>query len=428
MGVCMRFHLNNKASFSLAGTALAAGLIFSAAGCDKTAPNDTATGDTTLPAAHTQAVDTSTTKQVQAGQAERAQAKPVKANRGRPEATPGAKLVFDTLIYDFGTVYDASPLEGVYNFKNEGTADLLITRVKPGCGCTSSNAADLENRIYKPGEGDQIKFTFRPKGHGVQNKTITVTSSNEEAPTVYLQLRAHVLPAVKLMSQAAQFGTIKAGTQGTASIQFQSRDKDFTIEQVELDDDAQVTWEFERLNVGSETDYPGVGQLIFKSDPNAPSGPLSEQVKITIKASVPESPDVTEHHFNAVVGGNILARFEFDPRFLRFPTTSPGEEVEARTIISHLDGESFKIERVEFDATGKPGDDFEVTFQEVEGSEGRHHELVLRGTCPPVGRSFRGALLVHTSLENHGPVTLRYNGIIRPVRTTATDPAGQRPR
>lgn len=392
----------------------AASALFLGSGCDqRTAQSAAPDEKTTLPAAHTE-VDQQAAQPAPAA-APKAPATQVPVNPGRPEPTPGAKIVFDTLIYDFGTVYNDGPLDGIYNFKNEGTADLLVTRVKPGCGCTSSNAAELENTTYKPGEGGQIRFTFTPKGHGVQNKNITVVSTDEQQTTVYLQLRANVLPAVKLMSQTAQFGTVQAGTQGTATIQLQSRDPDFRVESVELPEDSNITWTFERMQTIPEADYKGVGQIIFKSNLTAPTGPISEQAIIKVYAKVPET-DATESTFTAVVGGNILANFEFEPRFLRFATASPGEMVEARAIISHLQGQAFKVERVEFDKEGKPGDDFAVTFQEVAGSEGKMYEIVLKGSCPPAGRSFRGALYVYTDVKDHGPVTLRYNGIIRPLR------------
>ncbi|MCA9294564.1 MAG: DUF1573 domain-containing protein [Phycisphaerales bacterium] len=401
---------------------LATGALFLSAGCDQQPAKTAASQDkNTLPAAHKE-VDAAPEQHAAAPQAT-PQAKPpatqVPINPSRPTPTPGAKLVFDTLIYDFGTVYTDGPLEGIYNFKNEGTADLMITRVKPGCGCTSANAAELENTTYKPGDGGQIRFTFSPKGHGVQNKNITVMSTSEDQTTVYLQLRANVLPSVKLMNQAAQFGTIQAGTQGVATIQLQSRDEDFRVESVELPSDTNLTWTFERLNVAPEAEYKGVGQIVFKSNLLAPTGPISEQATIKVYAKVPET-DKTESTFTAVIGGNILAKFEFEPRFLRFPTASPGDKVEARTIISHLEGQAFKIDHIDFDKEGKPGDDFTVTYQEVAGSDGKMHEIVLSGTCPPVGRSFRGALYVYTDVKDHGPVTLRYNGIIRPLRGGAT--------
>ncbi len=421
MGVLEMFRQFNQVSNAFIGTMLAAGLgcaaVATLSGCDQ-APAATSTENASnVDVSNTSATDQQQTAPTPApAPTVKPRATPVAINPAMPGNTPGAKLVFDSLIYDFGTVYTAGALKGTYDFKNEGTADLLVTRVKPGCGCTSSNAAELENTTYKPGAGGQIKFTFNPKGQGQQNKTITVVSTNEEQSTIYLQLRANVLPSVKIMASAAQFGNIRAGESGKAVIQLQSRDPEFYVKDILLPDDTQLTWTFERLEGHPDAEYPGVGQVVFKSNANSPTGPISEQTKIQVYAKVPEVPDQTDTEFRAVVGGNILAKFSFEPRFLRFPTSSPGDVVEARTIISHLEGNAFKILKVEFDKTGSPGDDFTLSFEEVAGSEGKMHEVILRGTCPPLGRSFRGAIYVYSDVENHGPVTLRYNGIIRPIR------------
>jgi hypothetical protein len=47
-----------------------------------------------------------------------------------PSNTP--KIVFESLAYDFGTVQPNKPLTHNFVFKNQGTAPLLIEKVKAG--------------------------------------------------------------------------------------------------------------------------------------------------------------------------------------------------------------------------------------------------------------------------------------------------------
>ena len=55
--------------------------------------------------------------------------------------------------------------------------DLIITNVKPSCGCTTP---EYTKEAIAPGASGEIKFEFNSAGRvGVQNKSITVKSNAE---------------------------------------------------------------------------------------------------------------------------------------------------------------------------------------------------------------------------------------------------------
>lgn len=50
------------------------------------------------------------------------------------------KIQFDSNTYDFGKVKEeGGKVTGRFEFTNVGTEDLILTNVRPGCGCTAAD-------------------------------------------------------------------------------------------------------------------------------------------------------------------------------------------------------------------------------------------------------------------------------------------------
>ena len=86
-----------------------------------------------------------------------------------------AKIQFDTLILELGTIKEDAVLEKSFDFTNTGKRDLVIINAKGSCGCT------IPTPPMKPippgGKGKiLVKYTARNKV-GPQKPTITVTTN-----------------------------------------------------------------------------------------------------------------------------------------------------------------------------------------------------------------------------------------------------------
>lgn len=98
-------------------------------------------------------------------------------------------IEFDQTVYDFGTIEEGEVIDGKFIVKNTGKTDLLITDVKPSCGCTTP---DWTKDPIKPGSSGEIKFSFDSKGRkGTQNKSITI-KSNAEKVTEIIRIKGTV--------------------------------------------------------------------------------------------------------------------------------------------------------------------------------------------------------------------------------------------
>ena len=93
-----------------------------------------------------------------------------------------AIIEFDQTEYDFGTITEGDVVEGKFLITNKGKVDLIITSVKPSCGCTTP---EWTRDPIKPGESGEIKFSFNSRGRvGKQNKSITVKANTEKVTEI----------------------------------------------------------------------------------------------------------------------------------------------------------------------------------------------------------------------------------------------------
>ena len=93
-----------------------------------------------------------------------------------------AIIEFDQTEYDFGTITEGDVVDGKFLITNKGKVDLIITSVKPSCGCTTP---EWTKEPIKPGESGEIKFSFNSRGRvGKQNKSITVKANTEKVTEI----------------------------------------------------------------------------------------------------------------------------------------------------------------------------------------------------------------------------------------------------
>lgn len=82
-------------------------------------------------------------------------------------------------MVDVGEIPQSKPKPIEFEFTNNGKTDIVITNVKPTCGCT---VADYTKTPIKPGEKGKVTATFNAANKGAFTKTITVTTNAEETP------------------------------------------------------------------------------------------------------------------------------------------------------------------------------------------------------------------------------------------------------
>jgi hypothetical protein len=85
-----------------------------------------------------------------------------------------AEFKFNEEKHDFGKIPQGTPVTTVFEYTNVGQDPLIITDVRPTCGCT---IADFTKTPVKNGEKGMIKITYNAAFAAPFTKTIVVTSN-----------------------------------------------------------------------------------------------------------------------------------------------------------------------------------------------------------------------------------------------------------
>ena len=98
------------------------------------------------------------------------------------QSKPLTTLALSEANFDFGKLKKGDHVEHIYEVTNTGTNPLIISQVKPGCGCT---VPDYTKDPILPGQKGKITLKFDSTNFdGLVNKQAEVYANVEKAPVV----------------------------------------------------------------------------------------------------------------------------------------------------------------------------------------------------------------------------------------------------
>jgi hypothetical protein len=103
---------------------------------------------------------------------------------------PVSGIAWTSTTIDFGKIEQGKPVSAEFEFKNPTMVPLIISSVRPTCGCT---IADYPKEPVQPSNSGKIAVTFNAASSGVFTKTIMVTSNAAEGNTA-LVIKGEVVP------------------------------------------------------------------------------------------------------------------------------------------------------------------------------------------------------------------------------------------
>lgn len=115
---------------------------------------------------------------------------------GTATAAPASNQPLTTIAlsennFDFGNIKKGNKVEHVYEVTNTGTNPLVISEVKPACGCT---VPDFTKEPIMPGKKGKITLHFDSSNFdGNVNKSADVFANVEKAP-IKLTFTANIQP------------------------------------------------------------------------------------------------------------------------------------------------------------------------------------------------------------------------------------------
>lgn len=103
---------------------------------------------------------------------------------------------FQTEYHDFGRITEGEQVKYKFRFTNVGKSNLIISDVKPTCGCTTPN---WTKEVIPPGSEGFVEALFNSEGRGEvgagteQEKSVEVFFQNSAKERITLTFKATVV-------------------------------------------------------------------------------------------------------------------------------------------------------------------------------------------------------------------------------------------
>jgi Protein of unknown function (DUF1573) len=142
---------------------------------------------------------------------------PATAARTAPPAPAAEKSPVKAVVVepvkDLGAIAQGDKVNHDFEIRNEGTAPLLITDVRPACGCT---VASFDKSIA-PGQAGKVHVVFDSTTFtGPVAKGVTVYTNDPANPQIELTLRAKIEPYIAVKPGYARYTIVRGeGKEGT---------------------------------------------------------------------------------------------------------------------------------------------------------------------------------------------------------------------
>ena len=153
-----------------------------------------------------------------------------------------ARIKFDDPNWDFGSIQKGSTVSHNYWFSNVGTEDLVITKIKPTCGCTTTKSKGI---TVPPGGRSYIDISFNSgRFNNVITKGIVVETNDALNPYLELRFTATINNPAQLLETApleANFKSVPKGQPADLTLKLKNVDSTRSkIHFVETPDDTFI--------------------------------------------------------------------------------------------------------------------------------------------------------------------------------------------
>ena len=105
------------------------------------------------------------------------------------EEMDGARITFEKLVHDYGTIQKGGDGNCVFEFTNNGNEPLILSGVRASCGCTTPSWTKAP---IMPGQTGQVKVRYNTHNVGGFTKSVTVTSNAVDSPRIVLKIKGQV--------------------------------------------------------------------------------------------------------------------------------------------------------------------------------------------------------------------------------------------
>lgn len=331
-----------------------------------------------------------------------------------PPAAGKARIEVLEPDHDFGAVRqgDVKSISHTWALKNIGEENLLLTKVKPSCGCTAAVASATE---IAPGATATVQATLNPKGKfGSQSISVRVSTNDPTHSTQVLRLSGTILSGWRVLPVHLDFARVgKAETvtkEVTVSSQYMKDDKTYRITHLKTSgpDIAAVTEEA----APQEGVQEGKGFLEIR-----------RKVKVTLDTGETEgdhsgtlwiaTDDPGSPTHSVTIRWFVEGDLTFNPSKL-FVSEVRGRRVARDLVLDSHSGRAFDVTAVE--VTGNSGQSGDVEVQLKADVSNPTHKVYsvspnIQSDKPTETRS--GKIILKTNIPEQSEISVPYTAILR---------------
>ncbi len=162
----------------------------------------------------------------------------------------GPKIGSPQPEFDFGDRESGTNVTGTFKITNEGDEPLVISKLLPGCGCTS---AKITQETIPPGGEATITAVLSLKFQkGAQRKNVVIKSNDPDNPNYTVYLVGRAVSPIRIEPDRLDLGEIDAHAGGVRTIELVAPgpEKAFEITSVEVGDKESLAARFEEVEKG----------------------------------------------------------------------------------------------------------------------------------------------------------------------------------
>ncbi|MDZ4851964.1 MAG: DUF1573 domain-containing protein [Pirellulaceae bacterium] len=229
--------------------------------------------------------------------------------------------MFRTTSHDFGTVARAAKTEFRFEFENPYPQAIHVRSVRTSCGCTTPI---IETETVEPGGRGSILARFNTGTHtGARSATVTVSFDRPHFSEIQLHVKGYIRSDVVFNPGEVAFGTIREGTESTASVDVDYAGRsDWKIADV-ISQDSFISVKSDEISrSGGRIKY----RLTVTTNSAAPSGLFQSEVIV-------QTNDRNLTRIPIKVNANIQADVAVTPQMMALGDIQPGDSVRQVVIV-----------------------------------------------------------------------------------------------
>lgn len=318
----------------------------------------------------------------------------VKDSKEAPPPAPECKARLEALKpdYEFGSIRsgDVKAISHTFVFRNSGEETLVISKVKPSCGCTSAIASATQ---VAPGATATLTATLNPKGKsGKQTITVRVTSNDPTNTVQVFKMVGTILSPWRIFPVQLDLGALG---------KLQSATKDAIVTSQYLIDEPHFKI------TGLKASSPEIRAVTAGAPPTKADSAnnsyveVQRIVRVNVTAGQTEGQQTQRVYVSTDDPKNpthtLTVRWNVEGDISRRPE---------KVFVSNIKG---KKNNRDLTLSSRSGTAFEVTSIEVQGSKGNDDlEIILKPDSTPT----RKVYTISTKIISDAPTDTRSGKIL----------------